>query len=251
MQEVTTLKPTELKKLLAQDRTEQLIKVLTQYTEQIGNGELYNRTLIQAGKHKRNQEQSIQGTVDYDDITRTHNNIRVALLDIINDLPKDAEKEEGGDKKQWGVSELGVKREIFWILAIGKLAVVCFAFFLYRPAARLTYQGFLLVLGIIIPTLAAYLGLIYDDIIDKRYAQNYKDFRINKSVRNSSRFFFGLYFILLISILNLHGHGLIPDSGIIHDEGKPNYQNLTALLTLVESFVGGYLAILIKKLFKN
>jgi hypothetical protein len=121
--------PTDFKKMLAQDRLEQLIQQLSAHTEALGNGDLYNRVLIQAGKHKRNKEQSLQGTVDYDDITRTHNNIRVALLDIINDLPRDTASTEK-DKKQWGVSEQGVKREIFWFLAIGKLVVIWFAFFL-------------------------------------------------------------------------------------------------------------------------
>jgi hypothetical protein len=242
--------PTDFKKMLAQDRLEQLIQQLSAHTESLGNGDLYNRVLIQAGKHKRNKEQSLQGTVDYDDITRTHNNIRVALLNIINDLPRDTASTEK-DKKQWGVSEQGVKREIFWFLAIGKLVVIWFAFFLYSTATGFTYQGFLLVLGIIVPTLAAYLGLIYEDILNKRHAQEYKDFRINKSVRSSSRFFFILYFAMLISALYLHGIGVIPDSGNINDEGKPNYENLTALLTLLESFVGGYLAILVKKLFKS
>jgi len=241
---------TDFKKMLAQDRLELLVEQLTERTESIGNGDLYNRVLIQAGKHKRNKEQGLQGTVDYDDVTRTHNNIRVALLDIINDLPKDAES-TGKDKKQWGVSEQSVKREIFWFLAIGKLAVIWFAFFLYSTSTGFTYQGFLLVLGIIVPTLAAYLGLIYEDILNKRHAQAYKDFRINKSVRSSSRFFFMLYFTMLISALYWHGVGIIPDSGNINNEGRPNYENLTALLTLLESFVGGYLAILVKKLFKS
>ncbi|GAB5555554.1 MAG: hypothetical protein Sapg2KO_51450 [Saprospiraceae bacterium] len=250
MKEQTTKTPTDFKKMLAQDRLEQLIEQLTAQTEAIGNGDLYNRVLIQAGKHKRNKQQNIKGTVDYDDITRTHNNIRVALLDIINDLPKTAETSTK-DKKPWGVSEQGLKREIFWFLAVGKLFVIWFAFFLYSTGTGFTYQGFLLVLGIIVPTLAAYLGLIYEDLLNNRHEQNYKDFRISNSVRSSARFFFGLYFLMLFSALYLHGVGVIPDSGIINDDGKPNYENLTALLTLIESFVGGYIAILITKLFKS
>lgn len=250
MENQPTKTPIDFKKMLAQDRLEQLVDELKQYTEEAGNGELYNRVLIQAGKYQRNQEQSLQGLVDYDDITRTHNNIRVALLDIINDLPKAAEG-EGKDKKQWGVSEQKVKREIFWFLALGKLLVVWFAFFLYSTATGFTYQGFLLVLGILVPTLAAYLGLIYEDLLSNRHEREYKDFRISRSVRSTSRFFFLLYFLMVISALYLHGVGVIPDSGIINDEGKPNYENLTALLTLIESFVGGYIAILIKKLFKS
>lgn len=250
MKEQTTKTRRDFKKMLTQDRLEQLVKELTQRTEQLGNGALYNRILLQAGKYQRNQKQHIEGTVDYDDITRTHNNIRVALLDIINDLPVETEGDTS-EKQQWGVSEQKIKREIFWFLALGKLLVIWFAFFLYSTGTGFTYQGFLLVLGIIIPTLAAYLGMIYEDLLNNRHEQNYKDFRISKSVRSSARFFFGLYFLMLFSALYLHGVGVIPDSGIINDDGKPNYENLTALLTLIESFVGGYIAVLVTKLFKS
>ena len=250
MEKAKQITPIEIKALLADDKLQKVMDHLLELTENLGNGYLYNQVVLQSSKYGQYTKMNTLGTHAYDDLMRTRTNITLALLDIINALPDDL-SQQVTKSKPYGVSERSLKKQIFWWLAGGKLLIALYVFFLWQTGTGFTFQGVITVLAVIIPVLATYLGIAYEDVLKNRFPTKKVDFRLDVSIRNTSYFFFMVYFGGIFLALYLHGIGIIPDYGIINNDGKPDYKNLMGVLALIESFIGGYIGILITNVFKS
>ena len=250
MEEKQLITSIEIKELLANNKLKRVLEHLLEVTKDLGNGHLYNQVVVQSAKYKQYTRMKALGSHAFDDVTRTWSNITLALLDIINALPNDL-SEEVKKSKTYGISERSLKKQIFRLLAGGKLLVVFYVFFLYQTGTGFTFLGVTTVLAIIIPVLATYLGIVYEDVLKNRYPAKQVDFRLDPSVRTTAYFFFTIYFGAIFLALYFHGIGIIPDHGLKTNNGFPDYKNLMGVLALIESFIGGYIGILVTTLFKG
>lgn len=249
MSTTAAITPEDLKKLIADNQLEEAVEQLMAYTESKGMGPLHDQAVVQSGKLKQYQEDKNLGTVDYSGLTRTRAMLSLALLDLVSQIPEDKEGEK--PKRLPGISEQRLKRQVLFLLAVGKVLLFLYIFTLWQSGG-LTFEGFLGTMGIVFPVFATYLSMAYQDMLLNRH--HYKasnKLRVSRAVQWSAFFFFGLYYVAIFLVLYLNTIGAIPDPGKQAEAGIPSYKNLFAMLALVESFIGVYIGKLIFSLFKK
>lgn len=241
----------DFKRLVAESRLEEALQQLMAFTESQGLTEWYNRLVVQSAKWEQYARHQSAGVVSYDDLTRTHATISLALLDIINDLPQE-EPLSPGKKKLQGIREGRLKFQIFWVLLLGKMA-----FFVYLltdlQSGTIPFKGFLLITGVVLPTFAAHLTAILQERLAGRYthsASNEK--RINRGVQCGTYLILFLYLGSIFFVLETYYRGGIPRETTTNEAGVaiPDFQNLLLLLALIESSLGVYIGSIIHTLFK-
>lgn len=249
MSTTTEITSKDIKALVADNRLEDAVARFMDYTEQNGLAGLHNQLVIQSGKLQHYLREKNLGTTDYADLARTRVNISLALLDLINQMPE-GEKSAGPGKLP-GVSEQSLKRQVLFLLAVGKVFLFLYIFTLWQSGG-LTFEGFLGTMGIVFPVFATYLSMAYQDMLLHRHDYKASDkLRASRAVQLSAFFFFALYYLAIFIVLYLNTVGDIPDPGKQGDSGVPSYKNLFAMLALVESFIGVYIGKLIFSLFKK
>ncbi|MCB9350692.1 MAG: hypothetical protein H6573_24755 [Lewinellaceae bacterium] len=111
---------------------------------------LHNQLVIQSGKLQQYLREKNLGTTDYADLGRTRVNISLALLDLINQMPEGEKSAVPG--KLPGISEQSLKRQVLFLLAVGKVFLFLYIFTLWQSGG-LTFEGFLGTMGIVFPFL--------------------------------------------------------------------------------------------------
>lgn len=249
MSMTTEITPKAIKALIADNRLEQAITQFMTYAEQHGLADLHNQLVIQSGKLQQYLREKNLGTTDYADLTRTRVNISLALLDLTNQIPEEAKSPRSG--KLPGVSEQRLKRQVLFLLAVGKVLLFLYIFTLWQSGG-MTFEGFLGTMGIVFPVFATYLSMAYQDMLLHRHDYKANDkLRVSRAVQLSAFFFFAVYYLAIFTVLYLNTIGEIPDPGKHSESGMPSYKNLFAMLALVESFIGVYIGKLIFSLFKK
>ncbi|MCB0582289.1 MAG: hypothetical protein KDD10_23620 [Phaeodactylibacter sp.] len=249
MSTTTEITPKAIKALIADNRLEDAVAQFIAYTEQNGLAGLHNQLIIQSGKLQQYLRERNLGATDYADLARTRVNISLALLDLANQVPEEAQSAASG--KLPGISERALKQQVLFLLAVGKVLLFVYIFTLWESGG-LTFEGFLGTMGIVFPVFATYLSMAYQDMLLHRHDYKANDkLRVSRSVQLSAFFFFALYYLAIFIVLYLNTVGSIPDSGKQGDSNVPSYKNLFAMLALVESFIGVYIGKLIFSLFKK
>lgn len=243
------LNTTEIKALIANNKLPKAIDALLFFTEQEGLAGLYNQVIIQSGRYKKTKTEQNQGSVNYGDLARTQININLALLDIIDQLPKKAQEEEHKKKKLPGISLTSFKKQIFRLLVGGKVIIFLYLLTVWESGG-LTFDGWIGTMGIIFPVFAAYIALAFQDSLDRRLETVIKNkIRISRSILRTAYGLFFIYYAAFFLILYLQATGAIPKPGSSENNSIPSYKNFYGLLALVESYIGVYLGRLISTIF--
>lgn len=248
-------KPTiqqDIRRLIAENRLEQALDMLRRYTSDYGLSDLHNRVILQAGKWEQYAVHTRQGTIDYDDLTRTHANISLALLDLVKELPDASELPEKKKPLQ-GIREGRLKFQIMWALLIGKVFVFGYLVTVMQ-AGDIPFKGFLLIAGVIFPNFASHLSTILQERLSKKYSHGTaKSKRINRGIQWTTYFVVALYLLGLFLILEFYLAGGVPRVMAETKDGieVATFENLLLLLALIESSLGVYVGSVIHNLFKN
>ena len=241
----------DFKRLVAEGRTEEALQQVMGFTESQGLTEMHNRLVVQSAKWEQYERSQLAGTVSYDDLTRTHATINLALLDIINDLPQEV-PQPPGKKKLGGIREGRLKFQVFWMLLLGK--VFFFAYlFTDLEAGTIPFNGFLLIAGVLLPTFAAHLTAILQERLSSRFVHRPSDEkRVNTGLQYGIYLLLTLYIASIFFVLENYFRGSIPREMSTNEEGVlvPDFQNLLLLLALIESSLGVYIGSIIHTLFK-
>ena len=242
----------DFKRLVAEGRSEEALQQMLAFTESQGLTEGYNQLVVQSAKWELYERNQLTGAVSYDDLTRTHAAISLALLDIINSLPQE-EPRPPGTKKLEGIREGRLKFQMLWLLLLGKIAFFAYLFTDFE-AGGIPFKGFLLIAGTVLPTFAAHLTAILQDRLSTRYAQRSgNDKRINPGVQYATYLLLILYIGSIFFVLEAYQQEKISrETASDKDTHQlPDFQNLLLMLALIESSLGVYIGTIIHTLFKS
>ncbi len=242
----------DFKRLIAEGRLEEALEKMLVFADQQGLTELHNQLIFQSSRLEQHDRYLRQGIVDYDDLTRTYAAISLALLDLVNQMPEEA---VGTLKSSalLGIREGRLKFQIMWILLIGKLSLFVYLFTVME-AGDIPFSGFLLVAGVIFPTFAANLTLIFQERLNGKYRhRSNREKRINRGVQYTSYIVLAVYLIGLFMVLEFYLSGRVPRVLETIKDGMEitTFENLLLLLALIESSLGVYVSSLVANLFKD
>lgn len=230
---------TELRRLVAGNRLGPATKKLLAATAGEEYGPFRTKVVHQSGQLKALQELEILNTEDYATIARNRNQVSLGLLTLIDELP-DAAALAAANRKPEGVSERSLKSRLFWMLLLGKLLVLFFAFFQVDTGSALTSKDFLTVLGVLIPMFGAYLAIMLQDDTKNRRILKPEDIRVTTAFARKAYLVVGFYPLILCLMLYLRGIGTIP-----------SMTALTVALGLAESGWGVYVGKVIFGMFRG
>jgi len=239
-------------RLIAENRLDQALEKMQSFTNAHGLTEWHNQVILQAGKWEQYATHIRQGTVDYEDLTRTHANISLALLEIIKSLPSE-EQLPTKKKRLSGIREGQLKFQIMWVLLFGKVFFVGYLATLL-DTGDIPFKGFLLISGVILPNFASHLSSILQERLSKKYNHDSsKSKRINRGIQWFIYFIVSFYVISLFLILESYMIGTIPRRIIVIENGVEvtTFENLLLLLALIESSLGVYVGSVVHNLFKG
>lgn len=237
---MSTLK-THIQQLLAADETEEAIKILlhTEMEGQEATEEFRELVILQSAQYQHYRKLVLENTQDYGDLVRTRNKVNLALLQLADDLPADAPIPElPATEAPQGVSENRLKNRLLWLVAIAKLLVIGFTFTLYESGSFSSDQ-FMATVTLLVPIFVTYLSLMFKDQIERRHTIVHPDKHVT---RQFERMAYGLvlaYTFLLLFVINLRGPGTI------------SFNQMNAMLALVESGLGVYVTQVIFTVFKK
>lgn len=242
----------ECRRLIAENRLDQAIEQLLGFTEDHGLTELHNQVILQEGKLGQYANHIVQGTVDYDDLTRTHANISLALLDLVKILPAPEDLPKKRTRLR-GIREGRLKFQLMWALLLGKVFLFGYLFTVMQSGG-LPFTGFLLVAGVIFPNFANHLTTILQERLSNKYRHHTnKAKRINRGIQWTVYFVLGLYLAGLFLTLEFYLSGQVPrvrqetQAGVM----VTTFENLLLLLALIESSLGVYLGSVVHNLYKG
>lgn len=200
----------DFKRLVAEGRTEEALQQMMAFTEAQGLTEWHNQLAVQSAKWGQYEQHQRAGTVSYDDLTRTQASISLALLDIINELPKE-EPLPPGTRKLQGIREGRLKFQMLWTLLLGKMFFFGYLF-TDMQAGTLPFKAFLLIAGVVLPIFASHLTVILQERLAARYAHrgSSNEKRVNRGVQYSIYLLLFLYIGGIFAVLESYHRGLIP-----------------------------------------
>jgi len=190
-------------------------------------------------RHAKNRRQDRLKTRDPEAIDREDNNIAEAILDLLARLP-DAPTPPA--KRPQGISEQQMKQHIL-LLTVGVKAAVVLWLFTHWESGGGSADQFTGTLTLLLPVLAAYAGLMFQDFLDHRHHPDAPDAPPGPRVRRSVQW--TVYAVIL-------GYGLAIGLAIgAKARGAMSYAQLAAALALIESGLGVYLARIVRTFFSS
>lgn len=190
-------------------------------------------------RHARNRRQARLDTHDPKAIAREDNGIAEAVLDLLARLP-DAPPPLA--KRPQGITEQAMKQHIL-LLTIGVKAAVVLWLFTHWEAGGFSTDQFTGTLTLLLPVLAAYAGLMFQDFLDHRHHPDAPDAPSGPRIRRSVQW--AVYAVIL-------GYGLALGLAIgAKARGAMSYAQLAAALALIESGLGVYLARIVRTFFPS
>ena len=247
----STPKKQDFSRLVAENRLLQVLDEMMDYALENHLVDVHNALIVQSAKFEQYQKNINLGIIDYDDLTRTHSSISLALIDIIRSIPSE-ESIKKKPRKDFGIRESLLKYQILWSLLIGKIFLLGYLFNEIESGA-IPFYGFLLVAGVIFPNFASHLTHIIQNLLQAKYKHfSVKTKRINRSIQITVYLVLGIYLAGLFFTIDNYLAGKL--TRVIDDSSgvKVNtFENLLLLLALIESSLGVYLGVIIGNLFKS
>jgi Effector-associated domain 11 len=202
---------------------------------QLGN--FRQRILVLAARYSVMEQDRMDGIEDLEDLRQEEAAITKAVIQLIGTLPDELPK---ASKRPKGIEEHRFKNQILYLLLAAKVTVVVWLFTLWE-SGPFTHEQFISVVGIIVPVFATYLTLVIKDAAQNRHIDAPLDTRIIKrSFQYTTYWLIGIYVVVLLSVINLRGQGVLKEFG-----------QMTTLLSMVESGLGVYIGQIVFALFKK
>jgi hypothetical protein len=224
----------DLKTLIGAGELPAAIAATLEYAEKAGMAEIANTATALSARVGQTRELWNTGQLQFEEYSREHARCTSALLDCVHRLP---ERPEPSSAKRM-VKEDAFKVRLLVLLLVGKALVAGRLLYHWSTGGFNNEYGYAC-LGILMPTLTGYLYMVLDD-----YLKSHK-----KGVQ-AQRYVSGplvrfAYFILVAYMLALFF--LIERTVIL----SLSLARFTAIFTLIESLLGGYVSRVISSFFKN
>lgn len=198
-----------------------------------------NDAILLASRWTNYQKEMGQGTVSFEYLARTRNQISLALLNLIEGLPEGLPvPEQPPQAAPRGVSELKLKNRLFGLVVLGKVFVIGFVLLLWQSGG-FSMAEMTSTIGLLVPIFATYLGLLFKDQVDRRRAIQHPDQRVTRRFERISYLTLIAYVLILFGVINWQGKGAI------------SFPVMTNLLALAESGLGIFVSQLFFAIFKK
>jgi len=197
-------------------------------------------TLLQK-RFAQNRRQARLDTHDPKAIAREDNSIAAAALELLPRLP--AAPPPPPRRRPRGIREQTLKQHIL-LLTIGVKAAVVLWLFTHWESRGFSTDQFTGTLTLLLPVLAAYAGLMFQDFLDHRHHHpESPDAPAGPLVRRNVQW--AIYTVILI-----YGLALVLAIGA-KARGAMSYAQLAGTLALIESGLGVYLARIVRAFFPS
>lgn len=193
-------------------------------------------TLLQK-RFAQNRRQARLDTHDPKAIAREDNSIAAAALELLPRLPAAPPPPA---RRPRGIREQTLKQHIL-LLTVGVKAAVVLWLFTHWESRGFSTDQFTGTLTLLLPVLAAYAGLMFQDFLDHRHHPESPDAPAGPLVRRNVQW--AIYAVIL-------GYGLALVLAIgAKARGAMSYAQLAGALALIESGLGVYLARIVRAFF--
>jgi hypothetical protein len=206
-----------LRRLVGDNRLEQVVGELLKKSEELGNGVYRDRILQLSAQYNDWLSMRMTNTESNEGLTRARNRISLGLLDAINLFPRSGNntgQATGAGLKLNGVSENRLRKQLFSLYLLPKIGVILFPAFLHATGSftsqnTLTFQLLLSLLALV------YTILYLWQRRDQRRVLRPNDVRVSRRHANLYRFFLSLYPLMVFMFFDFSGRGYLPVSSLL------------------------------------
>jgi cation transport ATPase len=230
------MKKSDLQALIAADELEAVAEALLNWAKQSAAAGLYSNALIEAGRLESLKKSRIRGNEEEKDLTRQRNDIRVALVEMIEKLPETPAAT--ARLQAQGMTESRFKILVFGLMIMGNaLAFVCL-FVLGEGAGGFTPPEASTTATMLISVFAAYFSVMLGEFIARRNAA-----KAVVEERVSRRFLWVSMGVLAAYFLSV--------CWLILRRPLMEFQSFISWLTMLESGLGLFVGQIVHSLFKK
>lgn len=228
--------------LIGRDDLEQLIAALLAYARQYHLADLQSDAIIQSGQLEGVKKALRAGATPYEELALQRAAVRQNLLDLINNLPDAPPKPPASGRKP-GISERFFKNSLFWMMVLGKLAIVAWLSF-EVDSGGFSPREFSTTISMLVPIFTAYLAPMVAEYIKNRHVTMMPTSAVEKRLSWTLPLLtwliiLPLYFGFMFSTIQLRGNGIF------------SFEQMTGRLMLLESFFGVYLGMIVNSVFEK
>lgn len=225
----------QIRQLIAEGNLDEALPKLHAAAEAVADTAAADETTLLQNRHAENQRKARQDTHDPAAIAREHNSIAADALALLKQLP-DAPPQPAAAPK--GIREQAMKQHIL-LLTFGVKAWVVVWLFNHWEAGGFSDDQFTGALTLLLPVMAAYTGLMFQDFLDHRHAQAGPapaSPRVRRSVQ------WTVYAVII-------GYGLMLTAVIGAKPKGMSYAQFSSALAFIESALGIYIARIVRTFF--
>lgn len=230
------MKKDDLLLLMATDELEKTANALLDWAKIAAAAELYSDALIEAGRLAALQKSRIRGNVDEQDLTTQRNDVRVVLLEIIQQLPETPT--ETAQLQPRGMTETRFKLLVFVVMILGNIAAFICLFVLGEGAGGFSPPEASTTAAMLLSVCTAYFSVMLGEFIAQRNeAKKLLEKRVSRGFLGISLALLTFYFIVVCWLINR----------------RPlmEFQTFINWLTVFESGLGLFVGQIIHSLFKK
>jgi Effector-associated domain 11 len=235
-----------LRGLLSDDKLEQLQAQLRDITTADAHKDLQQAVLLNAGRLADYRNTLTLGTASSEDLRVLRNQLRMAFLNIIDDLPDEISVgEDPSVKMPKLMSEQQFKSWVFGLVFGGKLLLIVLAILL----GGFDLVQLLTVIFILLPTLMMGLGVILGDVLRRRndlFPTGNDRKTVSKTMKRATFAIIFLYFLFFLGLVDAYARGYIADTN-----AEADFKSLVTWLGILECLFGVYLGQIVYSLFKE
>ncbi|NUQ23884.1 MAG: hypothetical protein HUU34_08015 [Saprospiraceae bacterium] len=227
----------EINQLIAKGKLEDALNRLGAAARSLSAHEAADAVTVLEARLADNRQKAILDTHDPDEISRERNSISVAALQILKNLPDEPLAQAPPAK---GLTEQAMKAHIMALTFVVKIGVLLWLFNHWQSGG-FSEDQFYGTLTLLIPVLAAYGAVMFQDFLDHRHHQlsaPQAQPRIRRSVQ------WTIYGVILG-----YGVALCIAIGAKAQGSIASYAGFSGLLAIIESGLGIYLSRIVRTFF--
>ncbi len=228
----------QIRQFIAEGNLDAALPALRLAAQSLAAGNIENEITLLESRLAENRRNARLDTHDPALLSREQNNLSAAALELLLQLPDKAPDEPASLP---GISEQTLKQHIL-VLTIGVKFSVFFWLHLHWQTKGFTNDQFTGVLSMLVPVLAAYTGLMFQDFLDHRHvrtATEHSKLQVRRSVQWTVYAVITAYGMALLAVIGFKARGEI------------SYTQLSAIIAFVESAIGIYLARIVRTFFPD
>lgn len=188
--------------LIAENKTKRAIDAIESYFAAYQLQELQDKFSVLQAKWKAYQSHQTVGSASYEKLSEEKARIDVGLISLTRHLfhqlqsqAPDADPAAVAQLKGQGIREDKFKNQVLLLLLISKLIIIGAVLF-YLSVDALNNNQALAIIGMVLPVLSVYMGLIFRNFLKDRYVTDKQ--QVYPFIKNRLRWMTYLLFVLYV-----------------------------------------------------